>query len=363
MMRKLEVALALYRLLDALGEGRTDAGDRGHILDRRLTHRAHAPEPPQERALPRRTHSVDIVEDAPDGPLPAHLLVVGDREPMGLVADPLDQIEALGRPREDDRVGPARHKELFALLGQRRDRDLQEAGIGQGRLPGGELALAPVEHHEVGDRPAFSVRGRALEAAAQRVAHVREVVVAVGDLRAEAPIRVLRRTAILEYDHRAHDARALDVAHVVALDPFRRTLEAERVRELPKRGVGLAAVGEPPHSLLFEGVAGIALGELCEVTLLSALGNEDADGAAAPLRRECFELALVRDRNGNDYLRRERGRDGVVLPKERSENVRHACAFGTLEREVIAAHHRGVANPEDLYDRITFAAGGRGAVA
>ena len=142
---------------------------------------------------------------------------------------------------------------------------------------------------------------------------------------------MFRRPAILEDDHRAHNTRALHVAHVIALDPLRRSLQAERVRELPKRGLGLAPVGEPAHALLFQRVARIPLGELGEVTLLPALRHEDAHRAAAPLGRERFELGLIWDGYGHDDLRRQRDRDRVVLPEERREDVGHAGAFRALE--------------------------------
>src|SRR5439155_1381652 len=116
---------------------------------------------------------------------------------------------------------------------------------------------------------AVAVVDRPLEPPAQRVAHVGEVVVAVADLRAEPAVRVLRRAPVLENDHRAHHARALHVAHVVALDPLRRAVEPERLRELAERGVGLATVGEPTDPLLRERVLGVTRRELREVALLA----------------------------------------------------------------------------------------------
>src|SRR5947209_470306 len=169
---------------------------------------------------------------------------------MRLVADALDEREALRRARQQDRIRPRGHEQLLALLCERGDRYTQQSRVGERGLPGGELALAAVEDHEVRDRPAVAVVDRPLEPPAQRVAHVGEVVVAVADLRAEPAVRVLRRAPVLENDHRAHHARALHVAHVVALDPLRRAVEPERLRELAERGVGLATVGEPTDPLL-----------------------------------------------------------------------------------------------------------------
>src|SRR2546427_808055 len=134
-MRKLEVGLALYRLLDSLRESGANAGDRGEIRNGGLAHPPHASEPTQQRAL-------------------------------------------LGRA--DQR----------------------------------------------GHGPPRALRGGALNPATQALAHIREVVVATDFLPPKPPIRVLRRPPVLEHDHRAHDARALHVAHVVALDALRRPLEA-----------------------------------------------------------------------------------------------------------------------------------------
>src|SRR4051812_21801913 len=121
-MRKLEVWLALDRLLNPLGQSVPYTGDRRDLRDGRLAHRADAPKSPQQRALLGRTDTVDVVQDAADGALRAHLLVVSHREPVGFVPYPLHQIEALRGPREDDRVLSRWHEELLALLGQRRDR-------------------------------------------------------------------------------------------------------------------------------------------------------------------------------------------------------------------------------------------------
>src|SRR3989442_1168714 len=146
---------------------------------------------------------------------------------MRLVADALDEVEALRRARQQDRIRPSRHEELLALLCERGDRYAQQSRVGERGLPGGELALAAVEDHEVRDRPAVAVVDRPLEPPAQRVAHVGEVVVAVADLRAEPAVRLFRRAPVLENDHRAHHARALHLAHVVALDPLRPAVEPE----------------------------------------------------------------------------------------------------------------------------------------
>ena len=280
--------------------------------------------------------------------------MVGDREPVRLVADALHEIEPLRRPREDYRVGPRGNKELLALLRECGDRDLQEARVGERGLAGRELPLPAVEDDEIGEWPALAVRRGALEPAAKRLAHVCEVVVAIDDLRPEPSIGVLRGPPVLEHDHRAHHARALHVADVVTLDALRGSLEAECVGQLAKRGVGLAAIGHPAHPFLLEGVLGVALGELREVTLLPALRHEDPHRPTATFRRERLERFHFRYRDGNDDLGRDRGRDRVVLTKERCKDVGGERALRTLEREMVAAHHGPVANAEDLDHRVAL---------
>src|SRR5438094_2574219 len=191
-MRKLEVGLALYRLLDALRECRPDAGDRGEVRNWRLAHPPDAPESSKQCPLLGRSDALNVVEDAADGTLGAHVLVVGDREPVRLVADALHEIEPLRRPREDYRVGPRGNKELLALLRECGDRDLQEARVGERGLAGRELPFPAVEDDEIGEWPALAVRRGALEPAAKRLAHVCEGVVAIDDLRPEPSIGVLR---------------------------------------------------------------------------------------------------------------------------------------------------------------------------
>src|SRR6266542_7131745 len=110
---------------------------------------------------------------------------------------------------------------------------------------------------------------------------------------------------------RAHHARALDVADVVALDALGWTLQPERVLQLAERGGGLAAVCEPPHALLGQRILGVADRELDEAPLTSALRYVERDLGAAFLLREGDERLGVRHGRGHEDLRRERRRGRV----------------------------------------------------
>src|SRR5438552_16808734 len=126
-MRKLEVGLALYRLLDALRECRPDAGDRGEVRNWRLAHPPDAPESSKQCPLLGRSDALNVVEDAADDTLGANALVVGHREPVRLVADALHEIVPLGRPRQVDGFGTGGHAALLALRRNSSVRDLTAA--------------------------------------------------------------------------------------------------------------------------------------------------------------------------------------------------------------------------------------------
>ena len=147
------------------------------------------------------------------------------------------------------------------------------------------------------------------------------------------------------------------MAYVVALDSFRRSLEAEGVGELAESRVGLPAIGHPHDALLFERVLGVPLGELGEVALLATLRHQDPDGAAAALRSEGLECARFWYRGRNDDLRGHRGGDRIVLAKERCEHIRRERALRSLERKVVAAGDRAVAHAEDLDDGVALGDG------
>src|SRR5207248_11520458 len=88
-------ALCIQRVFDPLRERGTDTRDAGEIGGHRLAHPAHRSELPEQGALLRGTDAGDVVEQRADRALAAHVLVVRDREAVRLVADPLDEIEAL----------------------------------------------------------------------------------------------------------------------------------------------------------------------------------------------------------------------------------------------------------------------------
>src|SRR5205085_9327097 len=59
------------------------------------------------------------------------LSVVGDREPVRLVAHPLEQVEAFARPRQDDRTILTGEPHLLEPLGEPTERDLGNTEFGE----------------------------------------------------------------------------------------------------------------------------------------------------------------------------------------------------------------------------------------
>ena len=74
---------------------------------------------------------------------------------MGLVAQPLDEVEQRIARLEHERLAPGQVEGLAAgvalrPLGDRRERHVADAERRQGLARGGELALAAVDQHQIG---------------------------------------------------------------------------------------------------------------------------------------------------------------------------------------------------------------------
>src|SRR5690625_984169 len=221
--------------------------------------------------LPEARNAVEL---AFDHRLRAALSMVCDREPVRLVADALEQVEALARPRQDDRVFLVGYPDLFEPLGQTTQcnvidaeriqrllgrRDLWWAAVDDDQARAvGELAwparlgvdqagsLVLCRFRIIGVREVCRACGcllveQATEAPCDRLVHGRDVVLPVDTSDDEPSILGLTWKAVLEHDHRRDDLCALQVRDVVALDTQRRLLEAQRLLDLLQR---LAPGGE-----------------------------------------------------------------------------------------------------------------------
>src|SRR5215204_1347851 len=85
-----------------------------------------------------------------------------DREAVGLVTDPLEQLQSRRARVEHYRVGAAGNEYFLRPLGERDHGYAREVELVHGRECGGELTLATVDDHEVGygGEALVVVRGR-----------------------------------------------------------------------------------------------------------------------------------------------------------------------------------------------------------
>jgi hypothetical protein len=349
--------------LDPGREFRPDPGHRRHLLHRRLADALGRAERAQERPLPRGAHAGEVVEGAPDRRPAPQVAVVGDREAVRLVADPLHEVERRRRRRQDDRIGPAGHEELLALLGQPGDRDLVEAQLAQDGEIGRQLALAAVDEDQVGQGPAELLRApllaglRPLEPAPQHLGVAGEVVLAGDALDPEAPVGAAARLAVLEDDHAADRLAALDRRDVVALDAQGRARKPEGRRQLLEGDQRLALVGEPARLLPRQEVGRVAGGQLDEAVLLAPLGDLEADAPSPAVGEEGLEVGrLGREGRGEDRRRHRRG-PGVVLQDEAGQHLVVGGPGRRLQGVDVAADQLPVADREDLDRRLGVRAG------
>jgi hypothetical protein len=98
-----------------------------------------------QRLLASLTEAGDVVQRARPEALGALGALVGDREAVGLVADALQQVEALAGAREDHRVGFGGQPHLLQPFRQPADRDVGDAQFGEHVGCGLHLRLAPVD--------------------------------------------------------------------------------------------------------------------------------------------------------------------------------------------------------------------------
>jgi len=127
-----------------------DARHQGDVVGGGAEQALHRAEVAHEGLLADLADAGQLVEKAgrhPGRPLGS---LVPDSEPVGLVADPLQQVEGLGPPRDDAGFGLARLVDLFEPLRQRHDRDAGQAEVLQDFDRPVELALAAVDDHQPG---------------------------------------------------------------------------------------------------------------------------------------------------------------------------------------------------------------------
>src|SRR5438309_179130 len=120
------------------------------LVDRRLADRLHRAEVSQERALARGSDPLDRIERRRQCLAGPHLAVVGDREAVRLIADPLDEKHPGRAALLDDRLRPAGRKDLLAFFGQGERGNVRVARGFHHLERRAQLALAAVDENEVG---------------------------------------------------------------------------------------------------------------------------------------------------------------------------------------------------------------------
>ena len=221
-----------------------------------------------------------------------------DREPVGLVADALDELEHGRRPREGHRLVPAGHEDQLLALGQAGHGLIAEPQLAQGLRGRGELSPAAVDQHEVGQLLAFLEQPPV--AAPHHFAHGGEIVGHVADAaHAELPVVRFPGLPVLERDHGGDHVRALDVRDVEALDAPRLDLEDEQVLESPKDLQRLRARVAP---LQVEGEARVAHHHLEQAHLLAALGDADAHLGPAAGAEPFLEQPAIGDLHRHQHV-------------------------------------------------------------
>ncbi len=342
--------------------------------------------------------------------------MVGDREPVRLVAHTLQQVQALARAREDDRVRLGGQPHLLQPLREPAHCHIRDAEVREhvrGRL---DLRLATVDDQQVGrvgelarppglrvdsgtmggcvgwvdldrsDDGGFALifgavtgvlpgrGGRLGEVTAEPPPHDlgdRGDVPALGaapDL--EPPVLRLAREPVLEHHQRRHDVAALHVADVDALDAQRRAVEPERVLDLLQRSRARGQVARPAQLVLGERLRGVAGDGLGEGPLVAALRHPDLHAGAAQPGEPLGQRRGVGRQLGHQDLARhgllgvvggtgERRLLAVELGEEALHELRRVGGLDLVDHPAALAAHAPAADVEDLHRGLQLVLGER----
>ena len=201
-----------------------------------------------------------------------------------------------------------------------------------------------------------------------------DVVGAVVAADAEPAVLALARQAVLEHDHRRHDVRALQVGHVVALDPQRRVVQAERFLDLVQRPAPGGQVAGPPGLVQRQRLHGVARDRVQQRLLVTAPRHPQVDGAAAADGQPFRDRLRLGRQHGHQHLaghaaargcRRRRARlSGAFtarLPVDLAEEVLDQFAgrhvLDLFQHPAALAAHPAVADVEDLHGRLELVLG------
>src|SRR4051812_25004161 len=135
--------------MNGLSRPPPDSGHGRDLLDARRAQPFHRAERAQQRLTSQLTKAGDVIKRADRHRLRAPLPVVGDREPVRLIANALQEIERLARARQDQRIGAVREPYLFQPLRQAAQRDIRDAELAHRGGSRCDLWWAAVDDHKL----------------------------------------------------------------------------------------------------------------------------------------------------------------------------------------------------------------------
>ena len=292
----------------------------------------------QKRAFAHGADSGNLIQRrAADGARPPHA-VRADREPVRLVAQPLQEIEHRISRRQHERP-PRSHVEplpagvALGSLGHGDQRDIVDAEVGEHLARRRQVPRAAVDQHEL--RPGAAVTVRVLlqgapEAAAEHLAQHREIVTGgdIGALDVELAVGVLHQPLGAGDDHGADGVGTGDVAVVVHLDPSRRAVEAEGLRHPFEQ----PALGGAFRKATRQRLARVRQRVVDELALGAAGGPGEVDPAAGAHRERLDQYRAFRRQVAHQH----RGRRDLVGVELAEEGLHHLdrAEFRRMGREV-----------------------------
>src|SRR5947208_9586613 len=328
---------------DALREPRRHLGDRRELGHRRFAHAPGRAEGLEEARADRRPHARDRVQHGLQRPSRPELLVVGDREAVGLVADLLERVERGRRRVERERVEALADVDLLLLLGERDDGKVVEAEVLQHLEPHVELATAAVDQDEIREwRPLLQ---RPREPPREDLAERGEVVRSRDGLDPEALVVLLLQAPVFPYDHGADLLRALDVRDVVALDPVGEPGQGERAAQLLEHDLLAVVTGE---QVVLERDRRVLLRHRDDLALRPSLGHQELDPPAHERGERLRRELGLRELLGEQDLRRGDHRLAVELTDEGREDLAGPPARDLVEEERLLADEPSLADEEEL---------------
>src|SRR5829696_5467505 len=294
----------LQRLLDTDRGLRAEARHSGDLLDGCGTQLLQRTEVVEQELSADLTQARHLIQNRLDHRLTAPFPMVGDSEAVRLVPQSLEEIKALTRAWQDDRVVAVRQPHFLQALRQPTQGNVGDAELVQRPGCGCDLGRTAVDDHQgrsVGklarsarcridqQRPSLSVfsalaarEGSAVVQKAPKPAgddfvHRRDIVLAVDVPDDEATVLTLPWQPVFEDHHRGHHLRALQVGDVEALDPQRRRGQIERLPELFESPIAGGQITGPRRLVPNQRLSGIPGDRVHQRPLVTPVRHLDLD--------------------------------------------------------------------------------------